>query len=187
MGSAEAVFGTEAAASRRFVHRVLGAVRLEPGTWDEIARDASALAQAGLVAFGAALLGSAADAAGEGAYRDVLTGGLATLSLWPLVAVCLWGGAHGLGHPLGFATSLRLVGFAMAPLALIALAAVPVPHLQAVVRLLAWALFFAALVAGTRQALRIETPRAALVCALAGLALFFVALLAVATFSMSSG
>lgn len=185
MGHAEAVFGTEAAPSRRLARRVLGAVRLEPQAWEEIAHDGGALGQAGLVALGAALASGAAAAASEGLTRQIVEGGLSTIASWPLVAACLWAAARLLQHPLRFATALRLVGFAMAPLALIALAAIPVPHLQAVVRLLALALFFAALVAGTRQALRIETKRATLVCAFAGVALFFVVLVAVA-FSMSA-
>jgi len=92
----------------------------------------------------------------------------------------LWAAANGLRHRLALGAALRLVGFAMAPLALIALAAIPIAHIQAAVRLLALALFFAALVAGTRQALRVETTRAALVCALAGLGLFLLTLAVVA-------
>lgn len=187
MGPAEAVFGSEAPPSRRFLQRVLGAVRLEPGAWEDIARDPSALGQAGVVVVGATLASSLVDAAAGVASRDVVTGVLATICSWPLVAACAWAAARVLGHPVGFATSLRMVGFAMAPLALNALAAIPVPHLQAVVRLLAWALFFAALVAAMRQVLRVETMRAVLVCTLAILALFFVILTIVAAFSALPG
>lgn len=187
MGPAEALFGSEAPPSRRFLERVLGAVRLEPAAWEDIARDAGALGQAGIVVLGATLASSLIDAADKATLRDIAKSGLAMLALWPMVAASSWAAARMLGHPFRFATSLRLVGFAMAPLALNGLAAIPVPHFQAVVRLLAWALFFAALVAAMRQALRIETMRAALVCTLAGLTLLFVVLTAVAAFSALPG
>jgi len=177
MGHAEAVFGAEAAATPRpFVRRVIGAVRLEPEAWEEIARDGGTLGQAGMVALGAAVASSLVAAATEGASRSVVESCLATLAMWPLVAALLWAAANGMRHRLALGAAMRLVGFAMAPLALMALAAIPIAHLQAVVRLLALALFFAALVAGTRQALRVETTRAALVCALAGLGLFLLTL-----------
>jgi len=181
MGHAEAVFGAEAAgAPRPFVRRVVGAVRLEPETWDEITRDSGTLGQAGMVALLAAVASGFVAAALEGASRAAVESCLATLATWPLVAGLLWAVANAAGHRLALGTALRLVGFAMAPLTLIVLAAIPIAHVQAVVRLLSLALFFAALVAGTRQALRVDTMRAALLCALGGLSLFFLTVVFVA-------
>jgi hypothetical protein len=181
MGHAEAVFGADAAAEpRSFARRVVGAVRLEPETWDEITSDGGTLGQAGMVVLLAAAAGGLVAAALEGGSRAVVESCLATLATWPLVAGLLWAAANVAAHRLALGTALRLVGFAMAPLTLIGLAAIPIAPLQAVVRLLALALFFAALVAGTRQALRIDTMRAALLCALAGGGLFFLTVIVVA-------
>lgn len=183
MSQAEAAFEAEGA-SRSFARRVIGAVRLEPGAWDEIASESGALAQAAVVVLAAASA-SALAASRHGAALAVESA-LGSLSSWLLVAALLWVAARILGHRLGLGAGLRIVGFAMAPLALFALAALPVAHVEAVVRMLALALFFAGLVAGTRQALGVETMRAALVCAAAGLGLVFLTLLAV-TLSVSIG
>jgi hypothetical protein len=176
MGHAEAVFGAApSGTSRSFVRRVAGAVRLDPDVWDEIGRDRGALGQALLVVVVAAATAGAA----SGAARATLESALAGLGAWLVISGLLWGAANGLRHPLGLGAALRVVGFAMAPLALIALAAIPVLAVQCVARLLALALFFAALLAGTRQRLGVETMRATLVCATAGFGLLFLALLAV--------
>lgn len=179
MGHAEAVFGTEAGSARPLGRRVGRAVRLEPEAWNEIARDPRALRQAALVAAGAAAASALVATASEGATLAVALAFASTLVTWPLVATVIWLIAIGMRHRIGFASALRVVGFAMAPLALLVLAAIPLAPLQAVVRLLAWALFFAALVAGTREAARVDTMRAALMCTLAGVVLFLLAVGAV--------
>jgi hypothetical protein len=53
----------------------------------------------------------------------------------------------------------------MAPLTLVALESVPFAPVRYAVALLSTALFVAALVVGTRQALRVSTGTAALLCA----------------------
>jgi hypothetical protein len=179
MSQAQVVFGAaEGGASRSFAARVAGAVRMEPAAWDEIARDGGALGQAALVALAAAAAGSLA-AGSTGSTTAAVGSLLGSLVSWLLVAGLLWAAANGLGHRLGLGTALRVVGFATAPLALIVLAAIPSVPVQTLVRLVALTLFFAALVAGMRQALRVETMRAALVCATAGLALLFLTMFAV--------
>jgi len=179
MGHAEAVFGTEAVGTRPLARRVARAVRLEPDAWQEIARDSGALRQAALVAVGAAAASALEVAASKGGSLALALPFAATLVTWPLVAALIWLIANGLRRRLGFASALRVVGFAMAPFALLVLAAIPIPPLQAVVRLVAWALFFAALVAGTREAARMDTARAALVCTLVAVILFLLAVGAV--------
>jgi hypothetical protein len=179
MSQAEATFGAgEAGGARGFGQRVLGAVRLEPGAWHEIATEPGALGQAVLVVAAAAVAGAAV-AAGEGRMAAVESC-VASLGFWLGFAGLLWAVANWFRHPLGLGAALRVVGFAMAPLLLVVLAAIPVEVVQSVVRLVAFALFLGALVAGTRQALRVETARAALVCVTAGLALVFLVTLAVA-------
>ncbi|HSJ96842.1 MAG TPA: YIP1 family protein [Myxococcota bacterium] len=178
MSHAEAVFGAGAESSRSFAERVRGAVRLEPEAWEEIARDGGALGQAAVVVLVAAAAGALA-AASAGSATAAAGSALGSFGSWLAISVLLWAAASALRHRLQLGTALRVVGFAMAPLALNALAAIPAVPVQTVVRLLALALFFAALVAGTRQALRVETLRATLVCATAGLGLLFLAMLAV--------
>lgn len=168
MGQAEAAFGIgETGAVRPFLRRVIGAARLDPEAWEEIAGGAVGLGQAALVTLGAAAAGSFA--AATVSPDAALESALSTFASWLLIAALLWVAANVLGHRLGPGLALRVVGFATAPLGLLLLAAFPVAHVQVVVRLVALALFLAALVAGTRQALRVDTMRAAFVCATAGL------------------
>lgn len=166
------------AASRSFLQRLLGGVRLDPAAWDEIAGDPGALGQAAIVALLAALAGGAANGAG-GTTAATVQGAVWTLVFWPAFGVVLWAIANWFRHPLALGSAFRIVGFAMAPLALVVLAAIPVPLLPTLVRLLTVALFFAALVVGTRQALRVETARAAFVCLVVGMILIFASMLVV--------
>lgn len=168
MRQAEAAFRIgEAGSARPFLRRVIGAARLDPEAWEEIASGAAGLGQAALVALAAAAASSfAAATVSPDAARE---SAVSTFASWLLVAALLWSAANVLGHRMRPALALRVVGFAMAPFALLFLAAIPVASVQGAVRLLAVALFLAALVAGTRQALRVETMRASLVCGLAGL------------------
>jgi hypothetical protein len=161
---------------RSFAQRVVGAVRLQAGPWNEIVADAGAFRQAALVVLGAALAGAFA-ARANASTTAALQSAVSTLSTWPLFSLFLWALANWFGHPLRIATAFAVVGFAMAPLALLALAAAPLAPLQMVVRLLALALFFAALVGGTRQALRVDSMRAAYLCLLVGLLTIFLSML----------
>lgn len=172
-------FGAPAHASpSSFWQRVIGAARLEPGAWQEILDDASSTAQAGVVVASVALVGaSTVFFAVEGTLSIAIQSALWTLSSWAILALLLWGLAHWFRHSMRAIDAFRIVGFSMAPLALLALAAIPVAAVQMVVRLLAFSLFFAALVGGTRQALRVETMRAAFVCVMTGLVTIFLLML----------
>jgi hypothetical protein len=161
-----------AVAGRSFMQRLGGAVRLDPGAFDEIAAEPSALLQAATVVLAAAAARAVA-VSGIATSTDAALNGLRVLILWPAASMVLWGVAKWFGHRAGFGPLLRVVGFAMAPLALAVFQAVPLPTLVIIVSLLATALFFAALVIGVRQALRIDTGRAAFVCLATGLTLFF--------------
>jgi hypothetical protein len=169
---------TDRPARRSFPQRLLGAVRLDPAAWDEIVRDPKALAQAAAVALVAALAAGVASGVGHTTATGV-QGGVGTLVTCSLLGLVLWAIANWFRHPVGLGTAFRVVGFAMAPLALVALAAIPVALLQTLVRLVAVALFFAALVVGTRQALQVETARAAFVCLVVGMILIFASMLVV--------
>ena len=169
---------------RSFGQRVVGAVRLQAGPWNEIVADPAALRQAALVVLGAALAGAFA-ARATGSTTTALQSVVSTLSTWPLFSLFLWALANWFGHRLRIATAFTVVGFAMAPLALLALAAAPLAPLQMLARLLALALFFAALVGGTRQALRVDSTRAAYLCLMVGLLTIFLSMLLL--FFLASG
>lgn len=185
MGQVEAAFGVEEAGSgTRFGERLVGAVRLDPRAWDEIAADASALGQAALVAVAAAAaLGVAASHAGRPA---AVGSGLVGLVLWLGLSGLVWAVANWFRHPLGLGAALRVVGFAMAPLVGLVLAAIPIDVVQGVVRLVTFALFLGALLVGTRQALRVGMARAGLVCLTAALTGAFGILLLLALASRSA-
>jgi len=161
-----------------FWQRVLGAVRLEPDTWQEILEDGAGGGQAAVVVAGASAASATADFLGfSGTPITALLSFLSTFSTWLLLSLLLWGLANWFRHRLHVGASFRIVGFSIAPLTLVVLAAIPAAPVQLVVRLLAFSLFFAALVGGTRQALRVETTRAVFVCAMTGLVGIFVTML----------
>ncbi len=161
-----------------FWQRVIGAVRLEPGAWQEILDDAASGGQAAVVVASAALAAALASFLGvEGALIAAIVSALSILSSWLILALLLWGLAHWFRHSMRAGDAFRIVGFSMAPLSLLVLVAVPVAPVQLVVRLVAFSLFFAALVGGTRQALRVETTRAAFVCVMTGLVTIFLLML----------
>jgi hypothetical protein len=165
--------GQSAASSgRSFMQRLGGAVRLDPGAFDEIAASPSALVQATTVVLAAAAA-RVVGVSGITTSTDAALNGLRVLILWPAASVVLWGVANWFGHRVGLGPLLRVVGFAMAPLMLAVFQALPLPTLVIIGSLLATALFFAALLIGVRQALRIDTGRAAFVCLATGLTLFF--------------
>jgi hypothetical protein len=153
---------------RNFAQRFVGALRLDAATYDEIAQTPDSLAQAAGVAVAAGLLkavatGAAASAAG-------MVSAVSVFAFWPIGAFLIWIGCR---QQVGFVVLLRTVGFAMAPLVLVALDVVPIASFHHVVDLLATALFLATLVVGTRQAVRTTTGNAALLCAPAFLMLIF--------------
>lgn len=157
--------------------RVVGAVRLEPAAWQEILDDAAGVRQAAAIVASAALASMVAERLGfEGTYGTALRAGLSTFSSWLILSLLLWGLSNWFRHPLHAGAAFRIVGFSMAPLALMVLAAIPAAPVQLVVRLLALSLFFAALVAGTRQAVHVETTRAVFVCAMTGLVTIFLSM-----------
>jgi len=164
--------GREASAGpphrRNFAQRFVGALRLDAATYDEIAQSSDSLPQAAGVAALAGLL--KAVATGAAASVAGVVSAISVLAFWPIGALLVWLGCR---QQVAFAVLLRTVGFAMAPLVLVALDVLPIASLRHVVDLLATALFLATLVVGARQALRTTTGNAALLCAPAFLMLIF--------------
>ena len=164
--------GEPAAAGRTFAQRLLGAFRLDKSVYQEVANDPGALAHAaGVVACVAV-----AHAIGASSSTTPMQAGLDAVSafgFWLLTAVLVWSVGKVLRLPGDFGRVLRAVGFAMSPLILVALILVANQWIRAGILLLTYALLFGAFVVAVRPALRIATGRAAFVCILVALIIFF--------------
>ena len=164
--------GAPAVVGRSFSERFVGAMRLDGSVYEEVANDSSALAQAagvvGIVAAARAIGVVSSTTSGE-----AVLGALSVLSFWPLAAFLIWSVGMLLNNAGEFGRVLRVVGFAMAPLILVALSLVPNEWFRAGVALVSVALLFGALVVGVRQALRIDSGRAAFVCIVVAMLFFF--------------
>jgi hypothetical protein len=147
--------------ARSFGERAIGAARLDSAVYDEIAQSPSALGQAAAVVALAAAA-SAFASPERTTTLGAIFGAVAIASAWLIGAGLIWVGAR---QQVAYSLLLRTVGFAMAPLTLVALESVPFAPVRYAVALLSTALFVAALVVGTRQALRVSTGTAALLCA----------------------
>lgn len=162
-----------AAAGRSFAQRFVGAFRLDGSVYEEVASDPAALAQAAAVAAVAA----AARAVGvlsATTSGQAIFGAISVLAFWPVAALLIWSAANLLRSPAELGRVLRVVGFAMAPLVLVTLVLVPNEWFRGGVLLVTYALLFGALLVGVRAALRIDTGRAAFVCVVFAMALFFI-------------
>ena len=165
--------GAPAVAGRSFVERFVGAFRLDGSVYEEVASDPGALAQAaGVVACAAAArVVGVLSATTSGA---AVLGALSVFAFWPIATLLVWTVGNLMKSPGDFGRVLRVVGFAMAPLVLVALNLVPNQLFDSAILLITCALLFAALVVGVRQALRIDSGRAAFVCIVAVMMLFLI-------------
>ena len=150
--------------SHSFFERVIGALRLDAATYEEIEHDPGALGQsAGVVAL--AGLAAAIGAAGQGGAGAV-GAMLGSLLGWLISAGFIWVvGVFFMKHTSDYKELLRTLGFASAPQLLFVLRAVPV--LGGVIALAAWLWSLAAFVIAVRQALDVDTGQAVWVCVLA--------------------
>lgn len=151
------------AGRRGFVERVVGALRLDAATFDEIEHDRGALGQAaGVVALGgiAAAIGAAGEGVGAiGAVLGALLG-------WAISSGFVWlVGVFVLEHTSDYPELLRTLGFASAPQLMLFLGGIPV--LGGLVGLVAFLWSLAAWVVAVRQALDVSTGRSVVVCVLA--------------------
>jgi hypothetical protein len=165
--------GSPATAGRSFAQRFVGALRLDGSVYEEVANDAGAIGQAAGVAVAAAVarvIGVySATTSGEAVF-----GGVSVLAFWPVAAFLVWAVGNLLKSPADLGRVLRVVGFAMAPLILVALLLVPNDWFRAGVLLVTYALLFAAFVVGMRQALRVDSGRAAFVCIIVAMMFFLI-------------
>jgi len=164
--------GEPAVARRSFAERLVGAFRLDGSVYEEVANDPRALAHAaGVVACAAA-----AGAIGVSSFATPMRAAIDAFNafgFWLLTATLVWLVGKVLRHPSDFGRVLRAVGFAMSPLILVALIVFPNEWVRAGVLLVTYALLFGAFVVAVRPALRVGTGRAAFVCILVALIIFF--------------
>ena len=150
---------------RSFLERILGALRLDADTYEEIEHDESALGQAaGVVALAAiaAAIGSAGSGGGGGAVGAVL----GSVIGWLISTGFIWVvGVYWMKHTSDYRELLRTLGFAHAPNLLAIVGGVPL--LGGLAMLVAGLWSLAAFVVAARQALDVTTGRALWVCFLA--------------------
>jgi hypothetical protein len=153
----------------RFVQRIVGALALNPDTYEDIEHDQNATVQA----LGVVVLSSLAASIGAGGGLSIngVVGhtavGLASWVLWTLIVLQV-GGRIWPETSTRVTTSelLRTIGFATAP-GLIQMAGV-VPGLATPSLVVAWCWMLAAVVVGVRQALDYRRPGHALLVCLIG-------------------
>jgi hypothetical protein len=158
-----------------FQDRVVGAIRLQAATFEDIERDPSAVSQAAIVVVAATIAGSI------GALRYGLFLGTTVASIvfgligWAVGAAVVWlVGTRlmpGKNTEADFQQVLRVIGFAQAPGLFNVLGIIP--FLGWLVRVAVWIWTLAALVIAVRQALDYDdTLKAVLVCIIAWVIMF---------------
>lgn len=147
-----------------FLERLIGALRLDAATYDEIEHDESALGQAAGVVVLAALAAAIGSASrGGGGSVGAVFGSLAG---WLISTGFVWViGVYWMKHSSDYKELLRTLGFASAPNMLAVLGGVALLGGIATLAAFLWSL--AAFVVAVRQALDVTTGRAVWVCVLA--------------------
>lgn len=161
--------------SRSFVNRVVGVLRLDASVYDEIAADPGAMGQAAAVV-AAAAVGRALTAQGGPLAEQGLLFLVQITVLWPLLAVLVFAIGRWFGFQASLARIARVIGFALAPFALVVLGLVPVEAVQIAVAFLSTALLIATLVVAVRHALQTTIGWAGFVCAVVVLVMIFISM-----------
>lgn len=161
-----------------FGRRVLGALGLEARAFEDVERDAGALGQAGLLVLLAGLARGTGVLEREGLI-GLLGSPVVAVVVWLVASLLIWGiGVRRFAYSSDYPELVRTLGFAAAPLLLLALSALPLGAFEPVLWVGAHAWASAALLVAVREALDVPMSRALVVCALAlgvTLALFFAA------------
>jgi hypothetical protein len=153
-----------APARHSFLERVIGALRLDAATYEEVEHDETSLGQAAGVVVLAALAAAIGSAGrgGAGAVGAVF----GSLVGWLVSTALIWViGVYWMKHTSDYRELLRTLGFASAPNMLAVLAGIPL--LGGLAALAGWLWSLAAFVVAVRQALDVTTGRALWVCLLA--------------------
>ena len=171
--------------SSSFVDRVIGAIRLDPATYEAVEHDTDATWQAALVVAVAAIFSGVGSSGGQ--IRGLWGGVLASLVFWAIFALFAYiVGAYLLRGPQTSATFgevLRALGFSYAPSLFAILGLIPGIGFLLVLIAGIWALI--ASVIALRQALEVSTGRAVAVVVVAFLAMFVVVAVIVAVLGIS--
>jgi len=155
--------GVPAPVHHSFVERVIGALRLDAATYDEVEHDPSSLGQAAGVV-GLAAIATAIGTSGQGGSAVGVV--LGAVIGWLISTGFIWVvGVFWMKHTSDYKELLRTLGFASSPNLLAMLGAIPGVGGVLTLAVGVWGL--AALVVAARQALDVSTGRAILVCVLA--------------------
>jgi Yip1 domain len=167
-----------------FVDRVIGAIRLDPATYEAVEHDTDATWQAALVVAVAAICSGVGASGGQ--TRGLLGGVLASLVFWAIFALFAYiVGAYLLRGPQTSATFgevLRALGFSYAPSLVAILGLIPGIGFLFTFIAAIWSLI--ASVIALRQSLEVSTGRAVAVV-VAFLAMFIVVAVIVAVLGIS--
>jgi hypothetical protein len=171
--------------SSSFVDRVIGAIRLDPATYEAVEHDTDATWQAALVVVVAAIFSGVGSSGGQ--TRGLLGGVLASLVFWAIFALFAYiVGAYLLRGPqtsVTFGEVLRALGFSYAPSLFAILGLIPGIGFLIVFIAAIWSLI--ASVIALRQSLEVSTGRAVAVVVVAFLAMFVVVAVIVAVLGIS--
>jgi hypothetical protein len=170
--------------------RVIGAMKLNVATFEEVERDQTATGQAAMVVLAGAISGGL----GTGRLSGIVLGAILGVAGWAVAAyVLMFVGTRllpGKNTEADFGQMARTIGFAQAPYLLGILGIIPI--LGYLVRLVLGIWVLVAMVIAVRQALDYDdTFRAVIVCVIAWVIMFvmtmIVAMLGVGTAVVSGG
>jgi len=156
--------------------RVIGAMKLNVSTFEEVEHDQSATSQAALVVLAGAISGGL----GSGRMMGVVFGAVLGLIAWALASfVVLIVGTKllpGRNTQADFGQVARTLGFAQAPYLLGILGIIPI--LGYLIRFVLWIWVLVAMVIAVRQALDYDdTVRAVIVCVIAWAIMVFMSMI----------
>jgi hypothetical protein len=162
-----------------FQDRVIGAIRINPQTFEEVEHDQSATGQAAIVVLATAISGGL----GTGYFTGMIAGAISGMIGWAVGAfVLLIVGTKllpGKNTEADYGQMLRTMGFAQAIGIFGILGLIPI--LGYLIKFVIWVWILVAMVIAVRQALDYEdTMRAVLVCVVAWAIMFVVVLIATA-------
>ena len=171
--------------SSSFVDRVIGAIRLDPATYEAVEHDTDATWQAAVVVVVAAIFSGVGSTGGR--TRDLLGGVVASLVFWALFALFAYlVGAYLLRGPQTSATFgevLRALGFSYAPSLFAILGLIPGIGFLIVFIAGIWSLI--ASVIALRQAFEVSTGRAVAIAVVAFLAMVVLLAIIATVFGIS--
>jgi hypothetical protein len=171
--------------SSSFVDRVIGAIKLDPATYEEVEHDTDATWQAAVVVALAAIFSGVGSSGGN--TQGLVGGVVAAVVFWAIFALFAYlVGAYLLKGPQTSATFgevLRALGFSYSPSLIAILGLIPGIGFLFTFIAAIWSLI--ASVIALRQALEVSTGRAVAVVVVAFLAMFVIVAVIVAVLGIS--